>query len=268
ADRRHDQAELHAMGVITPTNTEVLGLQGLHLYHAGVSNCSMRVRMTLAEKQLPWESHHLDIVRKEHITREYFGINPNGLVPTLVHDGVVIIESDDIIDYLDTEFPTPALRPADEAGLERMYHWLRLAPRIHVSAVKTFIYHKKMRGKMSQSEEVRRRYRELQRNKELLEFHEKSSTDGFTEADILAAEDTLAACFSEMNGALADGAWIAGNEFTLADIAWVPLHFTLDRLARFSFASYPRVQAWAERLAARASYRTAILDWWPAPAEA
>jgi glutathione S-transferase len=88
------------MPVVTPSNEEVLGYRGLHLFHSGVSNCSMRVRMVLEEKSLDWESHHLNILQKEHITPEYFGINPNGLVPTLVHDGVVIIESDDIIDYI------------------------------------------------------------------------------------------------------------------------------------------------------------------------
>ena len=51
------------MGVVTPTNKEVLDFKGLHLYHAGVSNCSMRVRLTLEEKKLPWTSHHVDLFK-------------------------------------------------------------------------------------------------------------------------------------------------------------------------------------------------------------
>ena len=82
------------MGIIKPTNESVKSMQGLHLFHSGVSNCSMRVRLALEEKGLPWQSHHLNLMQKEHITEDYFGINPNGLVPSLVHDGVVIIESD------------------------------------------------------------------------------------------------------------------------------------------------------------------------------
>ena len=93
------------MGVITPTNKEVVDFKGLHLFHAGVSNCSMRVRLTLEEKKLPWTSHHVDLFKKENLTAEYFGINPKGLVPVLVDDGVVITESDDIIDHLDQKFP-------------------------------------------------------------------------------------------------------------------------------------------------------------------
>ena len=89
------------MAVIEPKNKTVKDFEGLHLYHGNISNCSMRVRMTLEEKELNWVSHHIDLKKKENITDEYFGINPNGLVPTLIHDGVVHIESNDIIDYLD-----------------------------------------------------------------------------------------------------------------------------------------------------------------------
>jgi glutathione S-transferase len=42
----------------------------------------------------------------------FLGINPRGLVPVLVHDGVVHIESNDIIQYLEQKFPTPKLIPA------------------------------------------------------------------------------------------------------------------------------------------------------------
>ncbi len=130
------------MGVIEPTNVSVKSLKGLHLYHFNMSNCSMRVRITLEEKGLNWESHHIDLFKKENHTPEYFGINPNGLVPTLVHDGVVIIESNDIIDYLDQTFAEPPLRPSDESELERMYFWLEKSASIHVKAIKTHIYEK------------------------------------------------------------------------------------------------------------------------------
>ena len=51
--------------IITPANKSVTELKGLHLFHADISNCSMRVRMTLAEKSLPWTSHHLDLRKKQ-----------------------------------------------------------------------------------------------------------------------------------------------------------------------------------------------------------
>ena len=93
------------MPKIKPQNKTVLRLRGLHLYHADRSNCSMRVRMTLEEKALPWTSHHLNLALNEHVTAEYQAINPNGVVPTLVHDGQVVIESNDILLYLEAPAP-------------------------------------------------------------------------------------------------------------------------------------------------------------------
>lgn len=224
----------------------------------------MRVRLTLAEKGLDWQSHHLDLMKKEHITAEYFGINPNGLVPTLVHDGVVIIESGDIIEYLDLTFPELPLRPTDKAGLDIMHTWIHRATSIHLSAVKTHIYDKRVRNQMSQSAEEKGRYEKLQKNESLLEFHRKSSSGSFTQRELDAAKAVLDQCFEDLNKALKTREWLAGDRFSLADIAWIPLHYTLHVLAGYSFDGLPNVAAWAKRIEKRPSYKLAVLDWWPA----
>ena len=251
------------MGIVTPTNESVLEFRGLHLYHAHVSNCSMRVRMALDEKRLSWRSHHLNILRKEHITPEYFGINPNGLVPTLVHDGKVIIESDDIIDYLDDEFPDPPLKPAEEDDRDEMYHWLRRATAIHLQAVKPYIYFKRVGKRMAHSEAEDEKYRLLQKNPDLLEFHRKSTHEGFSDEEIARARTVLNDCFSEMDAILEKHDWLAGNRFSLADIAWVPLQFTLERLAGYEFEALRNVANWTQRLIALNSYQRGIVKWWP-----
>ena len=251
------------MGIVTPANKSVLQFKGLHLYHAHVSNCSMRVRMTLEEKQLSWTSHHLNILRKEHITPEYFGINPNGLVPTLVHDGKVIIESDDIIDYLDDEFPDPPLKPAGEKNRDEMYHWLRRATAIHLRAVKPYIYFKRVGKRMAHSQAEDEKYRSLQTNPDLLEFHRKSTNEGFSDEEIKTARSVLDECFSAMDSILEKQEWLAGSEFSLADIAWVPLQFTLERLAGYEYENLKNVVTWTQRLIARNSYQDGIMKWWP-----
>ena len=251
------------MGEVTPTNKAVLEFDGLHLYHSGVSNCSMRVRITLEEKGLPWTSHHLNILVKEHITPEYFGINPNGLVPTLVHDGKVIIESDDIIEYLDINFPEPPLRPPEGPERDNMNEWLHRATRIHLKAVKTHIYEKRIRDKMAHSKEENERYEQLQENQSLLEFHRKSNSDSFTQEELDAATAKLDECFADLNKALEGREWLAGNGFSLADIAWIPLYYTLHVLAGYSFEGLSNVAAWAHRIEQRKSYKLAVLEWWP-----
>lgn len=252
------------MAFIEPKNQSVKSMRGLHLYHAGVSNCSMRVRLTLEEKKLLWESHHFDLFKREHITEEYFGINPNGVVPTLVHDGQVIIESDDIIEYLDQTFPETPLRPKDDAQIRVMLEWLHRATQIHVKAVKTHIYEKRVSGAMKQSAEEKKRYEELQTNPELLEFHRKSSENSFTREELDEAKAILDASFSDLDKTLQGREWLVGDRFSLADIAWIPLQFTMSVLVGYSFDSLPNVAAWSQRISDKPSYKRAVLDWWPA----
>jgi glutathione S-transferase len=249
------------MGKVIPSNKEVLEFKGLHLYHSAISNCAMRVRITLEEKNLSWTSHHLDITKKENITPEYFGINPTGVVPTLVDDGVVIIESDDIIDYIDQKFPEPPLRPESEEELENMYWWMKSAIEIHVKGVKTYIYYHKMQGKMKHSEKEKKNYEKLQKNKELLNFH-KNSGEGFSPDEAKAAEKILDDFFAKADSILENHQWLVGDKFTLADITWVPVHFTLAG-AGYDFSRFPAVDAWANRIAERESFKKGVLEWCP-----
>jgi glutathione S-transferase len=251
------------VAVITPTNQSVLAFKGLHLYHSAISNCAMRVRMALEEKRLPWESHALDLKKGETHTPEYFGINPNGVVPTLVHDGVVIIESDDILEYLDDKFPDPPLRPPGPVQRAEVHYWLKLATGIHLPGVKPWIYYNRMRNALKMQGEALESYRRLQTNPELLAFHEKSaSADGFSEQDINTSGQILRDAWERVEASLQRHEWIAGPEFSLADIAWVPLHFTLVG-ANFDFEPYPAVRAWESRLHQRDCFQQGILKWCP-----
>jgi len=249
------------MGVIATKNTEVLSLKGLHLYHGDISNCSMRVRMTLEEKDQQWVSHHLDLKKNETRTPEYFSINPLGLVPALVHDGVLMIESDDIIEYLDKTFPEPALQPADEAGRAEVHAWLKLATGIHIKAVKTTIYNNKMRGVFKHSSADSDEYTKLQKDPELIAFHRTSgSAEGFSQEQIDTARRTLDECWTKAEVALGQHRWLVGDSFSLADIAWAPLHFTLIGV-NYSFEPFPKVRAWADAVRERPSFQRGVLKW-------
>ena len=249
------------MVVVNPTNKSVEALKGLHLYHGAISNCSMRVRMTLVEKRLDWESHHLDLLKKENISDDYFGINPKGLVPTLVHDGVVHIESNEIIDYLDETFPEPTLRSTeDEVG---MLEWLRLAGSIHVPAIKPYVYANKIAKMIKKTAEEEKKYGELQTNEELKTFHKKHAGAGaFSAEDIAKSEEILADCFAKLDAALESGAWIMGEQYTLADISWIPVHFVLEGL-NYPFEKYPNIQRWAKDFQAKHSFQEGIIKWCP-----
>ena len=95
---------------------EVLDWKGVHVLHFMGSSCSQKLRVFLNLKGIPWESHHVDLIANENFRPWFLGINPRGLVPVLVHDGTVHIESNDIIAYLEKTFPQPPLVPEGPSG--------------------------------------------------------------------------------------------------------------------------------------------------------
>ncbi len=58
----------------------------VELYHFWSSVCSIRCRMALEEKGIAWTSRYIDLFRFDQLRPEYLAINPDGVVPTLVHD--------------------------------------------------------------------------------------------------------------------------------------------------------------------------------------
>ena len=61
------------------------------------------------------------------------------LVPALIHDGVIHIESTDILNYLDKTFPTPCLQPTNDADNKNMFNWMGLAADNHIH-VKAYMF--------------------------------------------------------------------------------------------------------------------------------
>ena len=249
------------MVIVNPKNKSVESLEGIHLYHGAISNCSMRVRMALVEKGLQWTSHHIDLKKKENITDEYFGINPNGLVPTLVDNGVVHIESNDIIDYIDQEYPKPSLRETKSES--EMLDWLKLAASLHVPAVKPYVYATMIQKKVKKTAEEEKKYGELQKNKELKEFHSKhSGNKTFGSSDVEKSFKLLEEAFGKLEQTLEGKDWIMGYNFTLADISWIPLHFVLIGCG-YPFEKYKNITRWALQCRDRESFKDGILKWCP-----
>jgi len=85
------------------------------------SSASHRVRIALRLKGLPYRQapHHLR--KGEQRAPGYLALNPQGFVPALEHDGLLVPQSVAIMEYLDEAFPgTPPLLPADAAGRARV----------------------------------------------------------------------------------------------------------------------------------------------------
>lgn len=83
------------------------------LYTYFRSSAAYRVRIALVLKDLDYRSHFVHLLREggQHRCPEYLQVNPQGLVPTLVDDGLVITQSLAIIEYLEERYPEPSLLP-------------------------------------------------------------------------------------------------------------------------------------------------------------
>lgn len=102
---------------------EVLDWKGVHVLHAPFSSCSQKLRIFLNLKGIEWQSHIVDVPAKQNLSPWYLGINPRGLVPVLVHNGAVHIESNDILVYLEQCFPTLRLIPQGmESQITELLH--------------------------------------------------------------------------------------------------------------------------------------------------
>ena len=97
----------------------------LVLHHAWRSSASRRVRLCIEEKGLAYEGHVVNLEAMEHHSPEYLRINPNGVIPALIHDGRPLYESGTICEYLDEVFPDPPLSPDNAYDRASMRNWVR-----------------------------------------------------------------------------------------------------------------------------------------------
>jgi glutathione S-transferase len=232
----------------------------LTLYHAAGSVCAQKVRLALAELGLPWESRLLDMARGEQLDPAYLALNPEGVVPTLVHDGLVVRESSLIVEYLDGLSAVP-LMPADAAGRQAAKLWLLRTFDVHpaistLSFATIFREHEKARRTPSELDTwlastpnpfLRARRREL-------------IDRGPNSIHVDGALFTLSGVFRDMQAALTKSPWLGGDRYGLADIA---LTAYVDRLERLAMAGLwqvrsPAVTGWLKAVRERPSYRQAI----------
>lgn len=113
----------------------------LELYNAPQSTCSQRVRFVLHAKGLAFEEHRLDLFAGDQLQPTYLKLNPNGVVPTLVHDGAPVIDSAVIMEYLEEVFPDRrTLVPADPLSRARMRALIRFMDEVPTTAIRVPSY--------------------------------------------------------------------------------------------------------------------------------
>lgn len=197
----------------------------LRLLGRNTSGNVQKVIFLLEEMGTPYTRE--DYGRQFNNTQDaaYLKLNPNGKVPTLVDGDTVIWESNTILRYLAAKHKKESLYPSELAArteVERWMDWLLAA--VNYQYVQVFKDSKKP-------------------------ANERAAT---FEAD--AKE--LAAQLAILDGAMAGKAWIAGKDFTLADVALGPImHRCLD--FPIALPALSNLKAWREKLKERPAFKKA-----------
>ena len=232
----------------------------LKLYNAPHSTCSQKVRICLAEKNLPFEDIRLDLGKgKDQLKPDYLKLNPNGVVPTLVDDGHVIIDSSVICEYLDEKYPAPKLTPDDVVQRAQMRAWMRYLEEVPTAAVRVPSFNMGFLPRFAGLDEARFRAEQSDIRPIRKHFYRRMGTTGFKRADVEAALEQIGNTCARMDAALAHGPWLMGARYTLADIVVTP---SIDRMADLGFAhiwaeKYPRMSDWYTRMQARPAFQKA-----------
>jgi glutathione S-transferase len=196
----------------------------IKLYTFPPSTNSRKVRIALLEKGLEFERINIDLTKREQKNPEYLKIHPFGQVPALDDEGFIIYDSTVINEYLEDEYPYPALMPKDSEGRARA----RLLEDFRDTRFNPYFVHL--------MQEIRK---------------PEGERDG---QRIDSARGEIIKSFDRIERELNGKEYLVGS-FSLADIAFMSNVELLDRFAiPIDPGTYKRSVEWIARLKARPSF--------------
>jgi len=228
------------------------------LYNAPQSTCSQRVRFVLNAKKIPFEQHLLDLFSGDQLKPEYKAINPNAVVPALIHQGRTVLDSAVIMEYLDEVMPYPiCFTPVDSVEKAHMRWMMRYIDEIPAPAIRVPSYNLAFLPhfqKMSEEE-----FLALCESKPLRkEFLMAMGRTGFPQKDMDMATDKLQRTIVRMNEWITQsgGPWLMGKELSLADIAVMPV---IVRMADINmddaWQGMPQIATWLKNIQAHEAFQ-------------
>jgi len=228
----------------------------LELYHAGLTTCSKKARLCLNEKGLDYVSHYVNLRAFENHTPEYLAINPNGVVPTLIHDGQAVVESTFINEYIDEVFPGPALTPTDPLLRAQMRGWGKLADDFGLAAVRIPTWSRTKLAAINALKEADNLDAAIARIplQDHRDKYRQIAAGGFSEKEFEDAYAKMDFVYDSVEQALDEGGpFLVGDQFTLADINMLPF---IDQFAKYrpqliEDGAHPESKEWLDLVLAR-----------------
>lgn len=195
----------------------------LKYYHAEPLANSLKSMAPLKEKGLEYESIYVDLHKFEQHSDWFTAINPEGQVPVLDHDGVIITHTTVINEYLEDAFPdaqpdSGPLRPRDPEGAARMRYWNKFVDEQVMNFVSMHGWHRLIRVITTSIEDDK--FEELMSHVPLPDQRKKWMTarSGFDQKDLDNATEKIEYALAKVEKHLGETEYLAGDSYTLADI--------------------------------------------------
>lgn len=243
--------------------TEVFDWKGFHLLHFMGSSCSQKTRIFMNLKGIDWTSRHVDVPGHENYSDWYMGINPRGLVPAMVHDGDVIIESNDIMEYVEALHPEPKLIPdganqevhdllkeEDDLHLDLRTLSMRyvFGPRAGIRSAETLEKYETLGSGTVMGE------RDAHKDVELKFFKDMVENQGVPDENIKTSAHRFKTILDKLDQRLAKTPYILGDTLSLVDIAWYIYGARLRDASYPLHAEHPNFAAFFDRLDAQPAF--------------
>lgn len=233
----------------------------IELYHGEPNMFSLKPLIALHEKQLPFTSHYLDLEGLERLQWERFEVqyNPEGEGPVLIDRDAPMTESAFILLYLEDAYPDKPLRGSDPESRWRILAWARFLNEVTAPAVSTLGCHKFLAPQLEKRDrsKMERAVAKLA-SKEQQQAWRAAIDNNYSEDLLADCRRKLELSVKKIEAALQGNAWLAGADFSVADID----AFALLRPIAKNFPEFleeaPRTSAWLERIEARPAVQAAL----------
>ncbi len=219
------------------------------LYNAPQSTCSQRVRFVLNTKKLPFEEVKLNLLEGDQLKPDYLKLNPNGVVPTLDHDGAIVTDSTVITEYLDEVEIDNSFTPEDPVKRARMRALMHFMDEMPAASVRVPTFNLAFLPKFQAMS--REAFVAMAESKPLRkEFMLTMGQTGFPKAEMDAALARLRRSYERMDSEIENsgGPWLLGKDISLADVAAMPALVRMDDLGMPDWQDLPRVQTWFDNI--------------------
>lgn len=232
---------------------EILEWKGIHLLNYQFSACSMKTRIYLNLKNIPFKSHQINLSAGENFSQWFQGINPRSLVPVLIHDGDVHIESNDILHYLEGCFENNPLIPADKKM--KVSELLSFEDNLHIDIRNiTFrfmvpkLLNKGKKAKPKSNDKATLNGEADPLDDANRNFWKEYEEFGIKDEDVTESLSKMNSALKNIDSILNGNEYILGSNLSVIDIAWF-IYVTRIQHANYPLQErHPNVYEWYKRL--------------------